>query len=249
MTKDEHTLHDKKAEQEIIDTVNRHGWFVALFNKTEYLPSFAYTIGLHKTFNHPEIISFGLTTGTLHQILNIAGEKVRAGEVITPGKVYDDEFFEGGVAQFIKVDASNIPDYMGYGMWYNEHRPFEVLQLVWTDRNKFFPWQSGYDHDEFKFRQPLLDRVLNFKFFADRNLAVVTSRHHLELNKSITYVLHEEDGDWQFLTSDDVTDSDIRWVALEEIVNRDPSLNTLFNLDEGQYAEKDSQGKWVRGSI
>jgi hypothetical protein len=102
MTKEEHEQHDKDAEKAIKEIVEKHGWYVALFHATDYLPSFAYTIGLCKTFGHPELISFGFKTETLGAILNIAGDKIKAGETIQVSHDYND-FFEKGRAQFINV--------------------------------------------------------------------------------------------------------------------------------------------------
>jgi len=123
------------------------------------------------------------------------------------------------------------------------------LQLVWADRENLFPWDHGFD-ESFVFRQPLLDRNTDFKFFEVRNLATITNRQHLEEDKPITYVIHEKDGDWQFLTGDNLTDTDIKWIALEEMVVRDSTLNELFNLDKGELAEREFVGGlWTRKRI
>jgi hypothetical protein len=45
--------------------IEKFGWEVLIIEATEYLPSFAYTVGLWENYKHPEIISFGLTTKTL----------------------------------------------------------------------------------------------------------------------------------------------------------------------------------------
>jgi hypothetical protein len=43
-------------------------------------PAFAYTTGLYKTFGHPELICFGLRHEVMHGMLNICGDRVKAGE-------------------------------------------------------------------------------------------------------------------------------------------------------------------------
>jgi hypothetical protein len=47
---------------------------------TEYLPSFAYGIGLWEKFKHPEIICFGLTTRTLGGLINDVADLVKNGK-------------------------------------------------------------------------------------------------------------------------------------------------------------------------
>jgi hypothetical protein len=156
-TKEDHSEHNRLAEQKIIDDVNNFGWHVGLFEATQTEASFGYTIGLWKTFRHPEIISFGLSTSTLHAILNNAAEKIKSGEKIIVDQP-DFDIFSTVPAQFLTVDSENIPLYFGYCMWYNEYKDFPALQLVWTDREGKFPWQVSFAK-EFVNRQPILNTV------------------------------------------------------------------------------------------
>ena len=165
-TKQEHKEHDKQAEGRIIEDVDKFGWHVGMFEATENEPSFAYTIGLWKTFGHPEIISFGLTTKTLHKILNNAGEKVKEGNALKTDQD-DIDIFETSPAQFITVDKNRISDYFGYCMWFNDYKEFPALQLVWTDREERFPWQSEFEIE-----------------FADRQV-ILNSRYEEKVNKSL----------------------------------------------------------------
>jgi hypothetical protein len=233
-------------EQQLIDNVNTYGWTVMIIPATDYLPSFAYTVGLWKSYNHPELISFGFTTKTLHAILNIGGELIKKGQILRPEREYHD-FFDGGAAQFIEVNSTHIKDYFSYAIWFNGTMDFPSLQLVWTDRNGKYPWDEGFE-EEFVYKQPLLDRGVDFKFRESRNLGVFTTRQWLEEKKPIVRVVHDEDGDWQFLTGDQLLE-DARIVSLEEIINRDATINDVFNLDYGQEAERKFIGdRWIRSS-
>jgi hypothetical protein len=61
-------------------------------------------------------------------------------------------------------------------------------------------------------------------------------------------VVHDEDGDWQFLTGDQMPE-DVKIVALEQMTLYDPTLNDVFNLDYGEEAERNFIGdKWIRNS-
>jgi hypothetical protein len=92
----------------------------------------------------------------------------------------------------------------------------------------------------------LLDRNAVFKFREAKNLAVFTTRQWIEQNKPILHVVHDEEGDWQFLTGDQMPEY-AKLVALEQLVLRDSSLNDIFNLDYGEQAERDSIiGNWKR---
>ena len=95
----------------------------------------------------------------------------------------------------------------------------------------------------------MLDRNADFKFKEVKNVAVFTTRQWLEEKKPILRVVHDEDGDWQFLTCDQMPE-DIKIVALEQMTLRDPTLNDIFNLDYGEEAKRDFVGgKWIRNSF
>ena len=240
----DHKAHQHVDEQKLSADLENFGWTVLLMPATDYLPSFAYTVGLWKNYKHPELISFGLTTKTLHLILNDAGEIIKSGRVIEVNKIYND-FFKNGKTEFINVDNQNFADYFGYAINFYGTKYFPALQLIWTDRNNNFPWDKD-NEDEFKFRQPLLDRNADFKFREEKNLGIFTTRQWLELNKPILRVIHDNDGDWQFLTGDQMPD-DIRLVALEQMTLKDKTLNEVFNLGFGESAEREFiGGPWKR---
>lgn len=239
--------HNCRDDERTNSNIEKYGLTVIMIEATDYLPSFAYSIGLWKKFGHPEIISFGLTTKTLHSIINIAADIVKSGQTIKTEMTYSD-FFETGRAEFITVDKRNIRDYFGTAIDFYNSSDFQALQLVWTDRNDKFPWDKDFE-EEFVNRQPLLDRNADFKFREPKNLATFTTRQWLELHKPILRVVHENDGDWQFLTGDQVQ-QDIKIVALEQIVLRDKSLNDVFDLDYGEQADRDSiGGHWKRSKV
>ena len=224
--------------------IEKFGWTVMLVEATDYLPSFAYTVGLWENYKHPEIISFGLTTKTLHLILNDAGEIAKSGQTIIVGKAYDD-FFENSGTQFINVDSKNIADYFGGAINFYDTKDFPAIQLVWTDRYNKLPWDKDYEK-EFEFIQPLLDRNADFKYREVNNLGVFTTVQWLEQDKPILRVVHGNDGDWQFLTGNQMPE-DIKLVALEEMILKDKTLNDTFNLDYGEEAErKYVSGQWTR---
>lgn len=227
--------------------IDKFGFTVLMLEATDYLPSFAYTVGLWKNFKHPEIISFGLSVQNLKTLLNSVGEWVKTGKVMEPNKTYDD-FFNKGKSEFVEVDERNVGDYFGYAMELYNYEKFPVLQLVWTDRNNQFPWESGFE-EEFLYRQPLLDRNADFKFREPKNLGVFTTKQHLEKNMPILHVVHDWDGDWQFLTGDQ-TEKDGKLVSLGCMVDRDKTLNDIFDLDYGEKAVRKFIGDdWERNDI
>ena len=97
-------------EEKILVDIEKFGWTVVLVEGTDYLPTFAYTIGLFKNYGHPEIIAFGLDLETLQDTLNSIGENIKTGLRMESGKAYS-EIFEESRTEFLKVDPKNIEDY------------------------------------------------------------------------------------------------------------------------------------------
>ena len=61
--------------------------------------------------------------------------------------------------------------------------------------------------------------------------------------------MHDEDGDWQFLT-EEIDFENIKLVALEQVILRDKTLNEIFDLEYGEEAERGFiGGKWKRNKI
>ena len=241
MKKEDHHCFDLNSTKNHIE---KYGLSVIRVESTEYLPSFAYSIGLKETYSHPEIICFGLSTQLMHVIINDIAEIIRTEGAIDPHKEYEN-IFKNSRAKFLKIDERNIGDYFGGALRYYNTNELDALQLIWTDRNNKFPWEPQFEK-EFKFRQPLLDRNATFKFLEEKNLGIFTTRQWLEDNEPILRVIHEEDGDWQFLT-ENMDLQDPKLVALEQIVGRDRTLNEVFDLDFGEEATRIKVGgEWKR---
>jgi hypothetical protein len=44
---DEHNKHNQKTEERIVSDVKEYGFHIGLIGEDDYLPGFAYTIGLY----------------------------------------------------------------------------------------------------------------------------------------------------------------------------------------------------------
>jgi hypothetical protein len=227
--------------------IDKFGLQVILVSSTSYCPSFAYSIGLTQTYNHPEIICFGLPNDLGHAIINDIAELIQKGEPIDTRKIYT-EIFKNSRAAFLKVDKRNMVDYFGAALNYYGDKSFEALQVVWTDRNNKLPWENNFE-EAFLYKQPLIDRNVDFKFYEPKNLATFTTRQWLDEKKPILLVVHDMNGDWQFLTGDQLPE-DIKIVALEALVNQDSTLNEVFDLEYGEEAEREFVGgAWTRNNV
>jgi hypothetical protein len=242
------SCNHKRIEKEwFVSNIEKHGLAIIMVESSKYSPSFAYSIGLLQTYNHPEIICFGLSTKLLHTLINDVAEIIKTGENIQIDKTYTN-IFKDSRAEFLKIDNRNIKDYFSYAIEYFETENFPALQLIWTDRKDRFPWEQDYE-EEFKYNQPLLDRNFDFKFRESKNLAVFTTKQWLDNNEPILRVVHDCDGDWQFLTGDPI-EGDGKVVGLGTMTNSDKTLNEIFDLEYGEKAERTFVGgHWTRNKM
>ncbi len=64
------------------ENIKKHGWeSLYVFDESEKRPSFLYSIGLEESFDHPEIVIFGLPRKTMHGLLSDVVEDIKEGVV------------------------------------------------------------------------------------------------------------------------------------------------------------------------
>lgn len=82
-----------------------------------------------------------------------------------------------------------------------------------------------------------------FDFQEARNAAVFICKRVSE-GAPVLWVSHDSDGEWQFLCggADHQGEDQPLLVCLEEVVERDPSLNELAGMCTNHHAERDSLG-------
>jgi hypothetical protein len=135
-------------------SIEAHGWHVIAVPEDEEGPGFAYSIGLHRSFDHPEVIVFGLPIDIMHGIVNTIGEQVRRGSRFGDGDV-SGEVLEGLPARFQVVSQPRCGEFLGQAVNYYGGHGFPVLQCYWPDADGRFPGQPGCT-DECAESQPSL---------------------------------------------------------------------------------------------
>ena len=81
--------------------------------------------------------------------------------------------------------------------------------------------------------------VGEWPFEDERRVAVFTTTLIVHAGKPILYVSHDaDDGSWQFHSGDLVSTKDLLLLALEEILEIDPSIASLANLPLGHCATR-----------
>ncbi len=248
------------GDRKLVADVERHGWGVFGINADGSLPGWAFTAGLWHSLGSPEVAMFGLLVPDMQSWLNDLGEQIRGGLHLRENEAREGILPDFPVT-FRPVHTSWYRDLFGYALWFAQRPPLPILQVVWPDRHGRFPWHPDCG-ERCRFDQPQLwlakdehpmgrwTRVAESDPWpfpdSPATRAFTTKRIAFE-GRDVVYVVHDEDGDWQFLDGEDVTPDDGVLVHLEHVVGAHPRVADLGDLPRGWEAwQEPPGGDWIR---
>jgi len=131
------------SQNSIKENIQKHGWqFQFVFDANGEKEDFAYSIGLEESFDHPEIMIFGLERDTMHSILSDIVSDIRDGtkfkEGVRNGNVLSGEF----EVLFKCVKDELLPEYAGIATQYY-NRPIRLMVMFWPDKSNILPTEAG----------------------------------------------------------------------------------------------------------
>ncbi len=93
----------------------------------------------------------------------------------------------------------------------------------------------------------LFDRMFGKKAKKEVNYnQAVFSVKQIFQGAPILLVIHDEDGEWQFLTGEMVTEADMMLVSLADMLKRDASIRQALDIPLGSSATRVKEGDtWV----
>lgn len=233
-----------RSSPPIKEGIEQQGFYVCNFEAEDCCPAFSYTVGLRVTQNHPDFLTMGLSVEMNSYLVVEAAEKVKSGKIIEPNHEYDD-FLDGVPVRFVTIQRPHMQRHFGFAREYYDTDQFKALQIVWPDKQGRWPWDEGCD-EALAYCQKLLDRDPHFAFYSPTNLVSFCSRGVFEKNLSIYDVVHQANGEWQFISNEPCTPENIMLVCLEEVVKQDPTINELYDLPYGKRAWREKVGgKWT----
>jgi hypothetical protein len=154
-----HAVMDK-GDIKLLNDIKQYGWHVIKVMEDDKGPGFAYSIGLFKTYNHPEILIVGLNLDLAHTLINNIGEDIKNGKIFRADEFYND-ILERYKCLMISVSQENYPDYVGYGHWYYKNYDFPLLQCIYPTIKGIYPWENDWP-ENIKDLQPILG-IINDK--------------------------------------------------------------------------------------
>jgi hypothetical protein len=247
---------------EALDVIEKFGCQVMTIAADVVTPSFSYTAGVYDNCGRPELITVGLPSNVAHTALNESVARMRNGVDLTKGRHHD---IVGNVeVEFHPVDPKWLHQIMLRADWFYEGADVPVLQLVYPDLKNRFPDEADFDE---AFEQPFLSGEINhgsiahdlwsahdssnslsrWKFSDSPHRSAYLSQTVYDKKEPITYVSHDENGDWQFL-GEKMSDGGGPVVScLHHPIDDDQSLNELADLPRNWYAIRDKPGgSWER---
>lgn len=121
-------------------------------------PGYAYTIAFPETFGFPEVVVFGLTPVAARGLLGLVADCLRGGTEIPVGVEVVGLLDNDLRCVFAPVDLVEWGPLFETGTSWHHGRPYELVQLVWPDRNGFLPHEAGFDA-RVRYAQPLIGIV------------------------------------------------------------------------------------------
>lgn len=134
------------GEAQLLDDVETFGWHMITVSKDDEGPSFTYTVGLFKSYGHPELIVFGLPDKVMQDVLHVAATLIQGGRTFGDNECTLDLLNDDYPCVFRTVLPEQYEFYLGYAMWFYRIKnvdEFPALQLVWPDKASHFPWEHA----------------------------------------------------------------------------------------------------------
>jgi hypothetical protein len=115
-----------------------------------------YSIGFWQQYGHPEVIIIGLDGNTAGAGINELNRRIRdRGQRFESGAVVDDLLSGDFRCYFQAVEPAKYGDWLVGNSWFYGDESFPVVQMIWPDLKRAYPWQEGVD-PAIRRLQPLL---------------------------------------------------------------------------------------------
>jgi hypothetical protein len=119
------------------------------------MPTYSYTVNFPAALAMPEVVILGLTPVACRGLFDLVADVVGSGQAISIGAEIVGLFDGEQRAKFVAVDSSSQGHLFTSAASWHKGRQFDVVQLLWPDRNGFLPGEAGFDQ-RLRHAQPVL---------------------------------------------------------------------------------------------
>lgn len=225
----------------ITSNVSTFGWHVIKVLGDEEVPPFAYTVGLSVTYDHPEVVIFGLNHDLdfMHHVLALIEKRVAKGETFHHGDKKRG-LLEGFTCVFARFPKTAYDEHLGQAVQHlGGKKAFSAVQCIWPDPKKRYPWDLKVA-PQILARQPVFNRPDagprdgSWPFADPHSRLALTTMQVVTGKEPVRYGGRFEDGDYQFVCETTEDEDDLVLTTLGWLVDRDPSLKKLASLQPGE---------------
>jgi hypothetical protein len=119
---------------------------------------YAYSINLPAAVGFAEVVVFGLTPVAAKGLVTLVADAARSGTEIPIGVEVIGLFDNDLRCLFAPVDLGEWGGYFAAAEAWYRGAPFEVVQMLYPDRNGFMPYEAGYEQ-RMTLAQPVIGTV------------------------------------------------------------------------------------------
>ncbi len=142
------------SDLRLLADVSQRGWHAVVVAPEGPGPASAFSVGLFRSFDHPEVAVFGLAPEVLETAADRMARRVRDGERFDDGDLAEG-VIDGRSVAFRRIVPRHYPARLGYAVWYHGGPRFPALQCVWANPDGHFPWDRWFPR-ELRDAQPVL---------------------------------------------------------------------------------------------
>ena len=141
-------------QKRILTDIQADGLHVAATAESADAPGFSLSLGLTHSFEHPEVIVFGLAPEVAADLINAVADEASDGRKFLAGSEAGD-LLQSYPVRFTAVDGEHREQFFGPATWLYAERDLQVVQLVYPDEQGRWPWDASA-REGFRANQPLL---------------------------------------------------------------------------------------------
>ncbi len=142
--------------------IDENGWAIepvaAQPDHDPPIAGYAYTIGFPQAFDFPEVVLFGLQPVAARGLFDLLADLLRGGTEIPLGIELTGLFDNDLRCVFAPIDLAQWGGLFATGLAWHRRALFEMVQLLWPDRNGFLPSEPGFDR-RLLLAQPVIGSV------------------------------------------------------------------------------------------
>ncbi len=127
----------------IENNIKEFGWHcLNVFYPDDGKPEFTYSIGFEETYNHPEIMMFGLEADKSHHMLADIAHDIKNGVILKTDVRLKNVIGGDYEVMFKEIKQESFGQYLGTAVDYYE-KPFRAWVMLWPDKHNILPTESG----------------------------------------------------------------------------------------------------------